>query len=140
MVKSKAGGGESGNHSGQPAGELDRDQFWIDLFAFATSPNGLGLDRETFISLSWKELEAHKKLWAEQRAMFFNANFSTDGIPFLTEDFLGTGNREARKQEEAISKLITERANRELQRMKPGDEDGVPLAFIPMNKRKSHAK
>lgn len=71
--------------------------------------------------------------------MFFNAHFSTDGEPFIPEDFLGTGNREARKEETALSKLMAERANRELQSMKPGNEDGVPLAFIPMNKRKQSA-
>jgi hypothetical protein len=138
VVKSQAGGGEPGNRSGQLAGtaSVDRDQFWIDLHAFATSPRGLGLALEVFQALSWKEVTAHKRIWAEERALFCNANFSTDGIPYIADDFLGTGNREARKAKEEMSKRAAELANVNLKRMKPGEiTEDVPIWAIPMKDR-----
>lgn len=76
--------------------------------------------------------------------MFFNANFSTDGIAFIAEDFLGTGNREERKQEAAMSRIMADRANQELEKMFPADGkekniDGVPLWAIPLKNRKPSA-
>lgn len=144
MVKSQAGGGDTGNQSGQLAGKLDRDQFWIDLHAFATSPRGLGLDIEVFQALSWKEVAAHKKLWAEERAEYFNANFTTDGTPWISEDFLAGGNRETRREQKALDKLMADKANRELEKIipakgKPIDMDLVPIWVIPMKDRKKTA-
>ncbi len=131
VVKSSAGGGSAGNPAGHAAGnpesQLERDQYWINLEAFATSSRGLGLNPKTWWWLSWRELEAHRLLWARDRADFHNASFSTEGTPFLPEDFLGTGNREGRKADAMISKANAEMANVQLQQtVKPGQEEGIP--------------
>lgn len=130
MVKSSAGRDDAGNRSGQRAeqpNELDRDQFWINLEAFATSQRGLGLATDRFWGLSWREYEAHRFLWAQERANHYNASFDTKGIPYTPEDFLGTGNREARQAEATVSKVNAEMANIQLQQaVKPGTSDGIP--------------
>lgn len=82
-------------------------------------------------------------LWASERADYFNANFSTDGIPWIAEDFLGSGDREARLQEKEMSKVLADRANRQLEKMIPSrghaDMEDIPIWAIPMKDRKPNA-
>lgn len=127
--KSSAGAEQPGDGAGQPAG--DRDQYWTDLWGFSCSHWGLNLDSEVFWSLTWRELHALRYQWARRQATEHNAWFSTDGVPFLPEDFIGGNGREKRILEEQRSKVNAERANTALSsitsRTKPEDIPELPL-------------
>jgi len=65
--------------------------------------------------------------WAITQAILCNAHFrGKDDPAWLPEDFLGTGNREARKAEAVMSKIEAARANTELGKISRDSDDGVP--------------
>lgn len=108
----------------------------MKLWAFGTSPYGLGLTPEAFWSLTPWEFEClrdvydePRKRWAISQADLRNINnYATDGAPWLPEDFLHEGNRAARVRQAKLDNaaLIAEKLR--LRKMKPGDP---PAANIP---------
>lgn len=89
--------------------------------------------------MSWREFEARKRIWAEDRAEHFNGLYDTKGVPWIAEDFLGTSSREERRHAAMWDRRAADAAEIALSSMKPGDTDGVPLAVIPMKDRKPRA-
>jgi len=111
------------------------------IWAYGTSPHGLGLDPVRFWHLSIREFIALKRIhreallrWATERAMYANVNFverdssgNPIGVPFLAEDFLGEGNRQARLDERAMSQFSAAQVNAQLEKIKKGDTpEGLP--------------
>lgn len=127
VLKSKAGRGTAGARTGEP--DADREQYWLDLLVFATSRFGLELEPEFFWSLSWREFEAFKFLWATQQAQVHNAHFATDGVAFEPGDFMGWTDREQRKAQIEIDKVDAtfEEARQQARMSRPGQiPQGLP--------------
>ena len=119
--------------------DLDGEQDpWFRLWAFGTSPHGLGLAEEDFWMLTPREYyalldvqQANTKLWAISQAAFFNAHFVTDGVPWNADDFLGAGSRDKRMAEKAESDRVVGRLvnnmKRKVRQTKPGDPEPADL-------------
>ena len=102
--KKSAEPGRSGTAgaNGRARSQLDRETYWLDLWAFATSPLGLGLSSAVFWSLTPREFAAHRKIFtdkqrqhayalAEIQATLHNAWFKRKDEPergFTVEEFL----------------------------------------------------
>jgi len=104
------------------------------MWAFATSPHGLGLSSESFWCLRTTEYQALRrayeaplKRWAFEQATFHNANFETKGAPWVPDDFLGQGNRQERIAQAARDKAETDLLNFELGRIQQGKTTSVPF-------------
>lgn len=101
MGAGSSGGARSGDGAG--AGGLedgDRDAYWLEIWAYGTSPYGLGLDEETLWSLTPREFEALKRqhershvpaMWmhAAIQATLHNAHFRGENQPaFQASQFM----------------------------------------------------
>ncbi len=139
LATSSEGSGASGRpHAArQPEGKLtsrEREQQWVDLWAFGTSPYGLGLSSETFWALTGRELTALKTQWARTQAQALNLQAATDGVPFIAEDFLGLSDRAERIAQAQVDKDVAEvqaaMENARLLSLRMGaskiDETGIP--------------
>jgi hypothetical protein len=138
-------------HAGTSEGQLtprEREQRWLDLWAFATSPYGLGLSSEVFWSLTGRELQAFKLQWAKNQAQALNLQANTEGVPFIPEDFLGLSDRVERvaehkaKMERAEAIAAMENFKNEQLRMGIGEvpDDGVPEWMKKAAKKQKEAK
>ena len=127
MVGSGPAHDRGSERNGAGGNELTPEQRWRKLWAFGISPKGLALPDEQFWELSWAEYHELRALWAEDRALFFNANFSPeDKVPYSTDDFLYPGSRERRKTQAQMDAMAVRRLNAELETMTAADLDGVP--------------
>ncbi len=100
---------------------------WLKLWAFGTSPYGLGLEPNVFWALDKEEHKALIMVWAAKEATFHNAHFSQEGVPWIPEDFMGLGSREQRKQKVVIDGAKKNLLDSKLQRMKKGVAyDNIP--------------
>lgn len=88
-------------------------------WAFAVSPDGLGLSSETFWALNLPQYQELKLLWAAKQALFHNAHFP-QSVPWDTQDFLRPGTRDARIRQTLRDKAEVMAINRRLNAMKPG--------------------
>src|SRR5262249_8973576 len=127
--------GTGGTSAGDTENPVAREARWLTLWAYATSPHGLGLTDSAFWALSYREFDALRTVarqpierWAMEQAMFANAHFrGKDDPPWVAADFLEPNHREKTKAEATASKLAVLRANRILNQMKPGDKvDDLP--------------
>lgn len=114
----------------------------MKLWAYGTSPHGLGLPSDHFWTLTVREFQALKSVhrselmrWAIEQASFHNLNFlarDSQGRPteepWKPEDFLGEGNRTLRNDEKQLSTIAAAQANTALMNLKPGEppSDQVP--------------
>ena len=103
------GAGHSDQHGAGEA-ELTKDERRLRLWAFGTSPYGLGLRASDLWQLSPREFKALRDVhdaaltrWAIQQAMYANVHFrerdehgKAVDAAFIPEDFLGAGNRAQR--------------------------------------------
>lgn len=97
----------------------------MKLWAYGTSPHGLGLQPDRFWTLTIREFQALKSVhrselmrWAIEQASFHNLNFlarDSQGRPteepWKPEDFLGEGNRQDRNDERQFSTMAAAQAN-----------------------------
>ncbi len=72
------------------------------------------------------------RLWAIGLATMVNTQLGGDQVPFLAEDFLGTGNRKQREWDKQRSEMAAHRLNQQLAKIKPlrkGDPEpeGLPV-------------
>jgi hypothetical protein len=75
-IKSAAGGGSgagAGGHDG-PA-KLTGEAYWLEVWAFGTSPHGLGLAAEALWQLTPREYGALKAVWEASRK-YLNLRFA----------------------------------------------------------------
>lgn len=93
----------------------------MQIWAFGTSPHGLGLAPEAFWCLTQWEFDHLKMPWAHHQAQFHNAHFNSAGTPWIAEDFMGGGNREQRIQMRLRDEAISVMENKRLSRMKKGE-------------------
>jgi hypothetical protein len=118
------GAGEGRDRGGQ--NELTEDAI-LQEWAFATSPYGLGLSELRFWTITPREIQKLKDVWAIEQARYYNAHFhAQDGLAYLPEDFLGTGNREQRARDAARAKAEASMEARRLAMQRPTTKDGVP--------------
>jgi hypothetical protein len=107
-----------------------------EAWAFATSPDGLGLSPERFWCFAWNDYTALKaiheqrasremRMWAWQRADWANVHFRQrdekgrcKDAPFIAEDFLGTGNHKQRSAEMVESRRQVALENARLAQIK----------------------
>lgn len=92
------------------------------LWAYGTSPHGLSLPASDFGTLSPREFyslqdvqQAEARRWAISMALTCNMNLGRDEVPFIAEDFLGSGNREKRKADRDKSRREAAKINRHLE-------------------------
>lgn len=125
MVGSPASPGDGHEDGGSP---VDREERWLRIWAFGTSPYGLGLVSEALWRLTPREFIALKRIWAEDRAVFANAHFvrKEGDPPFTADDFLFAGVRDARRAEAMRDRMEIGRMNAQLSMMRPGEYDGLP--------------
>lgn len=105
-------------------------------WAYAVSPYGLQLPSggweytpREFHALADVHFQRVIRLRAEDRSDFYNLNFRGRGeVSWITDDFLGIGDREQRVRDEAVSRRTAERANVELLKIRAGQPptDDVP--------------
>lgn len=69
-TKASSGAAGDGGRAGDPVKRTE--QYWVDLEAFATSPHGLGIPKDQFWALSFREYRAREVVWenARRRARF----------------------------------------------------------------------
>ncbi len=104
------------------------------MWAYGTSPHGLGLREPAFWLLSPREYyalreveQARVRRWAEAMALRINLKLKEGAEPFTAEDFMGIGNREQRERERAMAQRRVAELNRKVLAMKPGDKPaGLP--------------
>lgn len=96
------------------------------MWAFATSPHGLGLSSEVFWCLRMPEYLALKKIydakirrWAIEQATLRNAHL-TDGVPWTPDDFLGKSDRQKRIWQHKKDQQSVQMANFQLSRIVAG--------------------
>jgi hypothetical protein len=71
-----------------------------------------------------RELEALRRIWAEQQALFHNAHLrGPETINYIPADFMFPGERSRREMQAKRDKREVARINRELMLMKPDDEN-----------------
>lgn len=101
------------------------------MWAFGTSPHGLGLSSEKFWRLTMREYRALRREWQNARdhgstiaaallATMHNGFFKHDGVPWIAADFLGQGNREDRK-----ARATVERFNSQMQKIRAAQKQGI---------------
>jgi hypothetical protein len=61
--------GAGGNHRSGPGAPVDRDQYWLDIWAFGTSPHGLGLSDDKLWRLTPREHAALVHQWERSREL-----------------------------------------------------------------------
>jgi hypothetical protein len=135
VVGANTGSGVS--HGAGPDGQLDPEERWLRLWAYGTSPHGLGVDPRRFWSLTVREFHAlqqvHKAAlmrWAIERAQFMNANFvHGDDEKWTPEDFLGEGDRAKRQNERFMSQAAAQQANINLLKIRKG---APPTEDVPI--------
>lgn len=136
------GGGRHRNKKRAEAGEPGDDgnsHRLLRLWAFATSPDGLGLTPERFWSLTIPEYNALKEVhdnrvsgelrrWAIERAQFANVHFRRvergqyQDAPFVPEDFLGSGDHAKRTAEMMQSRRAVAMETARLAKMRHGQK------------------
>lgn len=133
MVVSGAPGGDHG--PGDSSDELSKEERRLRLWAFATSPHGLGLSSSELWRSTPREIHALRKVydsalyrWAIERAMYANVHFrKPEEAAFIPEDFLGRSDRTVRSAQQFKEKLAVQRANQALQAIRPGVvPEGLP--------------
>ncbi len=99
----------------------------MELWAFGTSPYGLGLAPEAFWCLTQWEYDALRLPWAHEQARFANAHFNADGTPWIADDFMGWSTREQRHQQVLRDKAAVIAERRRLSQMRKGEiYDDIP--------------
>lgn len=126
-----------GHGSRDDQAELEPEERWLRLWAYATSPYGLGLQSDQFWGTSVRELHALKEVhrasltrWALERSMFMNAHFVRgDDERWTPEDFLGEGNRKERMETRFLSTMAAQQANIALLKIRKGQapDDSIPV-------------
>ena len=134
------GGGDAGSR--QSARQLtprEREEENLKLWAFCTSPHGLGLSSIQFwcstspeikaLQQQWERVQEQPvKLYADLKAVLYNAHFKSDGVPWIASDFLGITDRDKRKTEKMESERTAIVANTNLMKIKKG---APPTADVP---------
>ena len=121
---------------------------WLKLWAFATSPHGLGLTPVAFWASTRVELDAlievyevKRREWALTQALQANIHCrKKDDPPFTAEDFLGRADREKRVAESLRSRTAAMAATMALRKIKPGappTEDVPAWAIGPKHELQS---
>lgn len=112
----------------EPQDQLSSEERRLRLWAYASSPYGLGLPFGAIWKLSPREFLALRNIhdqqlrrWALERAMFANAHFrGKDTAAFIPEDFLGTSNYDERQRDQQREQLQVMQANASLAKIKRG--------------------
>ena len=121
-----------GNSRGETELTYSTDE-WLDIWAFGTSPYGLGLTEGRLWTMTPREFIALKRVWGMREALFYNAHFrGADEPAYIAEDFIDPIGRLERKAAMLRDKADLARANARLAIMQPGDDTGVPQAFKDM--------
>ena len=119
-----------------PVTAAEREDARLKLWAFCTSPHGLGLTEELFWGMSYTEINAHQAVyeqqtltrWAVSCADFRNANRAADAPAWTPDDFLGRGDYAARKRQATRDKIDVGMLNAKLGAMRKGD---APPSTVP---------
>lgn len=119
------------------------------LWAYGTSPHGLGLSSRRFWMLSPREYyvlqdvqQAPTERWAIGMAAYHNGTFVTDDVPWTADDFLGKGNRETRKWDRKRGDMAAQQQNSKLLSMvaRPTRDDELDPEGLPVWARKDFGK
>ena len=123
------------------------------LWAYGTSPQGLGLHPSDFWTLSIREFyalesvqQADARRWAISQVIYVNAHLASGEEPFLADDFLGTGNREKRYHDRMEGQRAAAKLNRkllEIRPVKPGEAEPEWLpawARMTEQEKRQHGK
>lgn len=99
---------------------------WEKAFATSPAPYGLGLSEYRFWTMTPREMQPIREIWANYQATFHNAHFAAkDGLPFAAEDFLDPNSRKERQAQVARDKAEAAMETSKLSMMRP-DSDDVP--------------
>ena len=63
----RAGGEGERTAAGNSSRPVSREEYWLDLWAFSTSPYGLALSTRQFWRLTFRTFEALKRQWENHR-------------------------------------------------------------------------
>ena len=137
MVDSSNGGSRVGHgHNGALADARGNvgEAYWLELWAYGTSPYGLGLTEAAFWGLGFREFDAlrkqhrkHLERWALEQAMTANIWRKPDTPPFAPSDFLDAGARDRNVAEFAQREADIAAANAALARITAGAEPGPTI-------------